>query len=490
MKGGEKIVKTDLLQFITNNYHTKESVERESKNNKAKNKSFEDVFCGIRKTSYKSTSNKNNDFKSGHIKNQVVKTKEAIRKESSIKEQYYKKDNEDSNAESELSKKIETNKLAPDENDSNAPDTVNKGVTADILYNYLISLITETAYLKEELLPKDLIPEDAENIVSALGLTELTSDVDIEQVIDLVLKKHESTILNEDNESNIDFVQKLDASLKQIIKEIKQEVEIIEKEAMKPDKIIVDESQNNNFLSIDQNNPKEKQIGDQNIYHVTKAFFTKEIELEEKNTIDKPIVSKNNILFEEELNSENIDNLKLRSVFTDFNYNNQSNIEKNIENTFESIVTKEKPFIIDKESIFEQIVEKIKVDIDKTDEIRIKLKPDFLGEISLKISAEKGIITAKAYVENFNIKELIESNLDNLRDNMKEMGINFEALDVSVGKDSDFQKNNSEAWKQVYRIKTKKPKLESIPVMSTYLENMDPFVGGLYSSNGNIDLIV
>ncbi|TAH63141.1 MAG: hypothetical protein EWM50_03800 [Gottschalkiaceae bacterium] len=73
---------------------------------------------------------------------------------------------------------------------------------------------------------------------------------------------------------------------------------------------------------------------------------------------------------------------------------------------------------------------------------------------------------------------------------MKELGLNFEALDVSVGKDSGFQKNDSQSWKREQRIKVRKTKLESISMFSNYEEEIGALAGGLYSINGNLDLIV
>lgn len=484
------MIRTDFLQFITNNSNAKEPVERGRKNEKVRNSSFEDIFSRKRETSNQIPSDKNDNFKPRHEKKQIATTKEVVDKENSIKKQYHQKNKDASNNEKEFSKKIEESNLNPEENDYDNSDTVNKKDKTDILFNYLASLLTKTENSNEELLPNDLISEDVENQATDLTLTGLTTNTDIEQFLDFVLKAQESVIRNEYNEMNIDFRQNLDEQLKQITEALMQGIEAKDNEDVEPDNIILKRLADNKFIAMDQRDIKEKQIDDKSNNSLNKTSFKEDVELEEKENIDKIIGNENVFIFEEELDTEKTSDFKLQNNFTHYNDSNQSNIEKKFETTFESMVAREKPVAIDKESIFDQIVEKVKIDIDKTDEIRIKLKPDFLGEISLKISTEKGVVTAKAYVENLNIKQLIESNVDNLRENFKELGLNFEALDVSVGKDSSFEKNNSHTWKQERRKKGKEPMLEGISAMSTYLEGMDTIVDGLYTSNGNIDITV
>lgn len=95
----------------------------------------------------------------------------------------------------------------------------------------------------------------------------------------------------------------------------------------------------------------------------------------------------------------------------------------------------------DKNDVIKQIVDKVKVDVKgENSQIKIKLKPDFLGEMSLKLSMEKGVISAKALVQDYQVKQLIESNLSQLRDNLEEQGISITNFEVSVGDDSSFER--------------------------------------------------
>lgn len=93
--------------------------------------------------------------------------------------------------------------------------------------------------------------------------------------------------------------------------------------------------------------------------------------------------------------------------------------------------------------VIEQIIQKARVHSNgDSSEIKIRLKPDFLGEVSLRITTEKGIVVARAIVENNQVKHLLESNLDKLKDNFKEQGMMFQKLDVSVGHESNHRSPN------------------------------------------------
>lgn len=119
-----------------------------------------------------------------------------------------------------------------------------------------------------------------------------------------------------------------------------------------------------------------------------------------------------------------------------------------------------KLYDIDKKNVIKQIVDKVKVDVKgESSEIKIKLKPDFLGEMCLKLSMEKGVICAKAVVQDYQVKQLIESNLSHLRDNLEEQGINITDFEVSVGDDSSFERQGMN-WNSQNRRRFNNIKIE------------------------------
>lgn len=98
---------------------------------------------------------------------------------------------------------------------------------------------------------------------------------------------------------------------------------------------------------------------------------------------------------------------------------------------------------IDKKDLINQIVQKIKLDFQShKNEIRIKLKPEILGEMTMKIEVEKGSIVVRIMVENQRTKEIIEGNIIQLREEIKDTGLEIKTFEVYVGNDGDLDKHS------------------------------------------------
>ncbi|MFR4985921.1 MAG: flagellar hook-length control protein FliK [Lachnospirales bacterium] len=98
--------------------------------------------------------------------------------------------------------------------------------------------------------------------------------------------------------------------------------------------------------------------------------------------------------------------------------------------------------------VIAQIMEKLKVSV-KPDlsEVKILLRPEQLGEVSLKIATQNGIITAQFIAESQKVKEIIESNFNQLRDMLSEQGVDVGALEVNVS-NSDEEKTTYNMFEQ------------------------------------------
>ncbi len=89
---------------------------------------------------------------------------------------------------------------------------------------------------------------------------------------------------------------------------------------------------------------------------------------------------------------------------------------------------------LDTFKVVDQILDKMKVEV-KADvsEIKIALKPAHLGDVTLKIATNNGIITAQFVADSQRVKELIESQFQSLEDTLKQQGIDVGSLSVEVG---------------------------------------------------------
>ena len=93
--------------------------------------------------------------------------------------------------------------------------------------------------------------------------------------------------------------------------------------------------------------------------------------------------------------------------------------------------------------IMEQIKGQIKLSLSgAVSEMKFVLTPDSLGEINLRLIAQNGIITAQFTAQNQKIKEIIESNFNELKEEMESKGIQIGELSVSVRQENHSQMDN------------------------------------------------
>jgi len=103
-----------------------------------------------------------------------------------------------------------------------------------------------------------------------------------------------------------------------------------------------------------------------------------------------------------------------------------------------------------KTSVFQQVVEKAETFLseDKT-EMVIQLKPESLGKISLRVIHERGEIVARFMAESDQVKAILESNMQLLRDSLHKSGVSVQSLSVSVGQQNTGQDSgNDHSWKK------------------------------------------
>lgn len=90
------------------------------------------------------------------------------------------------------------------------------------------------------------------------------------------------------------------------------------------------------------------------------------------------------------------------------------------------------------EEVVEQIVDRMVFNLEQEhQEVRIQLKPDYLGEVSIKVAIERGIVRAEFVAENQAVKEIIAASLPQLRVNMEQAGIQLGDVNVNLGNDQD-----------------------------------------------------
>ena len=95
--------------------------------------------------------------------------------------------------------------------------------------------------------------------------------------------------------------------------------------------------------------------------------------------------------------------------------------------------------------ILTQIVKKAAFNLKngKT-EVKIDLKPELLGHIQLKISTENHQVMVRMLTEIPLVKDIIENNINHLKAELQNHGLEIDKFDVFVARDSDQYENGHE----------------------------------------------
>jgi flagellar hook-length control protein FliK len=101
----------------------------------------------------------------------------------------------------------------------------------------------------------------------------------------------------------------------------------------------------------------------------------------------------------------------------------------------------------DFEAIVEQVQNGIKMHFNtQLKEMKIKLQPEELGEVEVKLRIENNIMKAEFIVENQQVKEALESKFDTLKNNLSAKGFQGSEIDVYVSTGDRNRKETQEKF--------------------------------------------
>lgn len=103
---------------------------------------------------------------------------------------------------------------------------------------------------------------------------------------------------------------------------------------------------------------------------------------------------------------------------------------------------------VDVAEIMKQIVEYSKVAIgNQATTMEMQLNPENLGKIYMEITSRDGVVSAHITAQNEVVKEALESQLVELRQNLNQAGVKVEAVEVTV-ESHEFEKNLEQNTRQ------------------------------------------
>jgi len=104
----------------------------------------------------------------------------------------------------------------------------------------------------------------------------------------------------------------------------------------------------------------------------------------------------------------------------------------------------------DRFEVIRQISEKLNNAVRSgANEIRMVLRPESLGEMRMSIRVQGDVVFARMQVENKQVKSIVESNLQSLKDSLLKQNLEFGAIDVEVGANTDGDKSPRQMWEEM-----------------------------------------
>jgi flagellar hook-length control protein FliK len=81
-------------------------------------------------------------------------------------------------------------------------------------------------------------------------------------------------------------------------------------------------------------------------------------------------------------------------------------------------------------------------------ELEVKLMPESLGKLTIKVTMEEGKLSANIEVKNTEVRQIIETNLVKMRDELNQNGINLEKINIFLSDSDHFASKQERFFEQ------------------------------------------
>lgn len=143
--------------------------------------------------------------------------------------------------------------------------------------------------------------------------------------------------------------------------------------------------------------------------------------------------------------------------------------------------------------IIEQIVDTTRVTLtNEVSKIEMQLNPENLGKVYLEITEQEGVLSAKLQVQNFAVKEALEMQLAELRQNLNQTGIRVDEVEVTIAS-HEFERNleqdakgeEQQAEQQQKAIRSRRINLNDLDELSGLMTEEETLVAKMMAEQGN-----
>ena len=150
-------------------------------------------------------------------------------------------------------------------------------------------------------------------------------------------------------------------------------------------------------------------------------------------------------------------------------------------------------FDADTEMIMRQITDYMRSNVsDGVSELEMQLHPESLGNLHVKLTAKEGIVTAQFTAQNEVVKNVLESQMIQLKETFKEQGVTVENIEVEV-QTNDFEHSLSQNGgqqtgsdeKQADRPRTRRINLNDLDAVVGDLTEEEQLAAEMLKESGN-----
>lgn len=350
-----------------------------------------------------------------------------------------KKVNDDSEA---INKKIVSNKSSKKEvknieeidNENKETDVSEENVNIPMNFTNFLNLMPNNIEIAENNMP-EIIEENNENQIIESVENKLENEKHLLEMS--FLENNEKLEENIENITLQNQSNKSEHSTKNVESIVNDFAAIEESNIIKKDAVINSDDSKNKVNDLEELISKDS-------IELDKIKFNENYIHQDKENLDMQHSEQNQqINLDKELIKEEKNDVPTNENEVELNTQFVLSNKNEISIAVDELDMLDKSEAIDKKDIINQIVEKVKFDFQNPkNEVKIKLKPDVLGEMVMKIEVEKGVVTAKIVVDNHKTKEIIEGNLIQLKEEIKNTGLEIKTFEVFVKNDGNMDKHN------------------------------------------------
>lgn len=151
---------------------------------------------------------------------------------------------------------------------------------------------------------------------------------------------------------------------------------------------------------------------------------------------------------------------------------------------------------VDVENILRQISQMTKISVTQAQSsIEMQLNPENLGKVYLQVVSKEGAITAQIAAQNEAVKQVLESQIAVLKENMNQQGMKVEAIEVTIAS-HEFEQNlegkqehASSEQQETQKTSRRSINLNQLDELEELMSEEESLVAKIMQDNGNsVDL--